>query len=396
MSGESRVRLKVNPARAVSPSFVDLLRQCMLRAGLSKAYGVEQYVLGNPKAWLGTAYHEVLAAAGNLPQKEGVQTIAQVWSTAIDKQKTRAQAHPLDYRFGEPERWLGYHLIHAMAQVRASELYNDASASVRAMDGVRKAPSGGSSEQWLTGADGRIVGRPDLIRGDAVLDFKTGSIYEYGEGDVVNASYVRQIYLYAFLIHETNGWWPARGVLIPMQGEPVEIDIDPATCESEVSEALSLLERYNEKVQAGGYAGSLATPSPAACCWCPYQIICPAYWESANPSWEADHGWAAVEGAAVEAPRGIFGGSALALTVDAQRGTGQAGIIEIAPIDSGMHTAIGEIGAGSKLRAVRLRRRADGSVTVTMQTVITSTEILPEIVLREGVEGADNLTLRRN
>ena len=36
------------------------MRVCQLRAGLSKADGISGVTLGNPKSWLGTAYHFVL------------------------------------------------------------------------------------------------------------------------------------------------------------------------------------------------------------------------------------------------------------------------------------------------------------------------------------------------
>src|SRR5262249_1710927 len=46
--------------RATSPTLAETMRSCLMRAGLSRASGSSSFVLGNPKAWLGTAYHEVL------------------------------------------------------------------------------------------------------------------------------------------------------------------------------------------------------------------------------------------------------------------------------------------------------------------------------------------------
>ena len=45
---------------ATSPTLADAMRQCALGAGLARAHGSGAFVLGNPKAWLGTVYHEVL------------------------------------------------------------------------------------------------------------------------------------------------------------------------------------------------------------------------------------------------------------------------------------------------------------------------------------------------
>lgn len=45
-----------------TPTLAKTMRACMLCAGLSRASGNRAFVLGNPRAWLGTAYHEVLRA----------------------------------------------------------------------------------------------------------------------------------------------------------------------------------------------------------------------------------------------------------------------------------------------------------------------------------------------
>jgi hypothetical protein len=52
--------LKLPQIRATSPTLAETMRACFLRAGLSRATASSKFVLGNPKAWLGTAYHEVL------------------------------------------------------------------------------------------------------------------------------------------------------------------------------------------------------------------------------------------------------------------------------------------------------------------------------------------------
>lgn len=107
---------------AVSPSLAEVLCVCALRAGLSREEGAGQFVLGNPKAWLGVAYHAVLQQArdGPKPDPEGIHEVA--WAAAIERQCDRARLHPLDRRFGLPERWPGYHLVRAMAFLRAREI----------------------------------------------------------------------------------------------------------------------------------------------------------------------------------------------------------------------------------------------------------------------------------
>ena len=41
---------------STTPTLAETMRMCLLCAGLSRAHGSQPYVLGNPKAWLGTAY----------------------------------------------------------------------------------------------------------------------------------------------------------------------------------------------------------------------------------------------------------------------------------------------------------------------------------------------------
>jgi hypothetical protein len=52
--------LQLPEIRATGPTLAETMRTCLLRAGLSRARGSSNFVLGNPRAWLGTAYHEVL------------------------------------------------------------------------------------------------------------------------------------------------------------------------------------------------------------------------------------------------------------------------------------------------------------------------------------------------
>ena len=69
--------------RSVSPSLAELLRLCSLRAILAGSRGPEPFVLGSPKAWLGTAYHRVMEGIGSAAQPSGstaaANTTARLW-----------------------------------------------------------------------------------------------------------------------------------------------------------------------------------------------------------------------------------------------------------------------------------------------------------------------------
>ena len=351
-------------------------------------------MLGSPKAWLGTAYHEVLAAAAG---GGSGASAAEVWEQATRAQHVRARAHPLDHRFGAPDRWPGYHLTRAMALMRAQRVVGEGDSQVVGpgsspnRDGV---PSN-NYEQWLTAAGGRLVGRPDLLRNDTVIDYKTGTVFEHGEGDVVKASYIRQLQLYAFLVKESTGCWPTRGVLLPMEGLPIEVDLCPSDCERIAAESLELLDQYNGAVLDAAVA-ELAKPSVETCQWCPFKLVCPAFWERADSSWSEHLGTSAVGGPASSAPVPIHGGSALALRLNVEEGTEPIDTVNVAPLQRATHPVLSQVQSGTRIRIVDLARRADGSVTPTRRTVVARTVDLPEIVVAANrTEARGNIGMDR-
>ncbi len=372
--------LELSAISTVSPSLAELLRLCGLRTGLSRVQNATALVLGNPKAWLGTAYHEVLAAAG---EQRSNAAADDVWEQAVGEQHERAEAHPLDRLFGAPHRWPGYHLIRAMALMRAQEVAGEGEAA-EANAGTPPAGDGHAAnghERWLTAAGGRLVGRPDLLRDDAVIDYKTGDVFEHGEADVVKASYVRQLQLYAFLVKESTGRWPTRGVLLPMEGVPVGVELDPAGCERVAAEALELLDEYNGAVSGTAGVPELATPSPETCRWCPFQLVCPAFWAAADSSWSEHLGTAAVGGLASAAPEPIHGGCALTLRLSVDQGTEPRGMVSLAPLQPSTHPTLTALQAGTRIRVVGLARRTDGVAVPTVQTVIMRAAEVRNIVL---------------
>jgi hypothetical protein len=142
-------------------------------------------------------------------------------------------------------------------------------------------------EQRRQAFGGKLRGRADVIRRSPepeIEDYKTGSLADGETGDI-KPQYRMQMLLYAVLEHEAAGVWPKRATLIPLQGAPVVIEIDPAEATAAAEAALAALGEYNREVDAGLPAIDLATPSPAACRFCPYAIECPAFWSSANHHW---------------------------------------------------------------------------------------------------------------
>lgn len=387
LTGTVCEQLCIGPIEAVSPTLAEMLRTCKLRAGISRAEGASKFVLGNPKAWLGIAYHEVLAATGR-HSGDIDSVIAAVWKSAIDREFQRIKTHPLDRRFGVPESWPRYHLIAAMARIRAQELAAAKACSERDRQGI----DGGSAEiyreQKFSGAKGRLVGRPDVVRTDEIIDFKSGDIHDDEDHERVRPSYVRQLRLYGFLVKESLGWWPRKGILIPMIGPIVEVEIEPEVCIAEANDAVRLLKNYNALVSEGSECAQFASPLPQTCRWCPFQTICPSFWEAVEPDWLGELGAAVVMGKLKEAPRTIHCGTALSLTIEIKSGTEHCLMaLELAPVNSEIHPAAKYLQRGDEIRISGLSRRPDGTLRLTDRTILIPVSDLPKIVIQNTHSG---------
>lgn len=378
--------LELRPIDAVSPTLAEALRMCKLRAGLSRAANAENYILGNPKAWLGTAYHAVLEGLGSSQVDAVDAQVRELWEAAIQREYQRARTHHLDRRFGPPESWPGYHVVAAMALIRAKEL---AQAETRPRTCEQGAtPSDTLREKRFSAANGKIVGCPDLVRSGEVVDFKSGGIFEDEGQEEIKASYVRQLRIYGFLVRETLGWWPRRGVLLPMVGSSVEVDLERAACEMEAAAAVQLLEEYNAAIAGGRDPVQLASPSAATCRWCPFQLYCPAFWSNGGPEWAGDLRAGAIGGVAEEQASSIHNGLAMLLSIRVEQGTVAAGQkVSLLPLDPSIHADVPLVKAGDRVRVTGLSRRADGSLVAAKRTLITREQNLPRIEVAPSGRG---------
>ena len=150
--------------------------------------------------------------------------------------------------------------------------------------------SSDESEVWYEAFDGKLVGRIDHLRrtdrGIEVVDYKSGIVAvadENGGGDpIVGESYERQVLLYAALVHENEGQWPAKVTVDSLLQGRFEIDATSDRVESTVDEALDLLDDYNRRARGRSIRGR---PSPDSCRWCDFKVVCRDYLSSAEGSW---------------------------------------------------------------------------------------------------------------
>lgn len=373
---------------STSPSVAEAMRTCLLRAGFSKTAGISAYVLGNPKAWLGTAYHGVLERLPDLAGPDAPSRLQAFWRQDIANLEQQAAGHPLNRRFGAASFWRGYYLVLETLKLRVADLAPTAGTRTAQETGGGEARA--FREQSLFAFGGKLKGKPDLGWGDEIIDFKTGSIYEAAEEEepelALKQAYVRQLRIYAYLVHEATGRWPRRGFLYPIAGQPVEVGLEPDACTLEAKEAVDLLDRYNEALATASDPAELASPSPDTCRWCPYKLVCPAFWGKADETWAGTLGGEAAAGSLNGSPLSIHGGTACALSLTADSGTVARGEISLTPLPAAVHGDLSGLSSKDRVRIADLGRRENGTYYATLRTVILPEGAIPSIELGRAAE----------
>lgn len=368
---EASPKFELGSIPAVSPTLAEILRNCPLQATFYRVPELNHFVLSNPKAWLGIAYHEVLEKLW-LPRDDdfdGVQLVEDFWLAAISALRQKALAHPLDRRFESPEKWPGYYLVRACLSIRAQEALSGKSQFRSINESVKVIPY--VREKQLAAMGGKLVGKPDVISSDEVWDYKSGNIYdEVSEGTrVVKEGYIRQLLLYGHLVKENYGAYPAKGKLLPMQGGVVEIKLEPEACAKEAAEAVHLLDSANATLSGSTDVSTVATPSAASCRWCRFKLVCPAFWQQVDETWAEELGNAAVRGRLKTSPALLHNGRAFSLSIDVTGGTTAATEVTVAPLDKEIHQNLSEFEPGEEVRIVNLFLRRDGQLAPTNATV---------------------------
>lgn len=383
-ASERPQRLALPLIPSTSPSLAEAMRTCLLRAGLSKTPGIWAYVLSNPKAWLGTAYHGVLKRLPELGGADGPSRLQQFWRQEIVRLEQQAAGHPLNRRFGAATSWRGYYLVLETLKLRAASLAPAAGPRVQTRNNAAQT----FREEDIVGFEGKLKGKPDLGRGDEIIDFKTGNIYEAADDEdtspALKQAYVRQLRTYAYLVHEATGRWPRRGLLYPIAGPPVEVDIDSAACVQEATEAVALLDQYNIEAARVADPAAIASPSPDACRWCGFKMVCPAFWNSADEQWIGTLDGDAAAGQLLAPPQPIHGETGFSLFIAVDAGTVPHAPLTLSPLPATVHTNLAGLAAGIRVRVTGLSRRAAGTIIPTIRSVAFAEEHIPAIQMPAG------------
>jgi hypothetical protein len=347
------------------------MRACALRAGFSRCGQLKSFVLGNPKAWLGTAYHKVMELLPTiLGDPDPVARADAIWAQEISRLEYEASAHPLNARFGTALSWKGYFLVHATMRLRVQEAVAGGTLS----SASRGSPTTAARELYIKAGGGKLRGKIDMIRGQDLIDYKTGDIFEDDEISGVlslKPSYVRQLQMYAWLVHSSIGQWPQRGLLYPLAGPPVEVPLVLAECIAQAEDAMRRLDEYNTAVSDGTNISAMASPSPEACRWCPFKAVCPAFWTTVKPEWAGQLDGEVIRGRLDAPPQPLATSGAYSLVVNVEGGTIEAAeSVRLAPLSIDVHSSMSTLTTGERIVLTRLGRRSDGRFFPMLQTLL--------------------------
>ena len=271
-------QIALTPIDRTSPTLWSHMRLCALRGAFAASSAAQGLVLHDPRTWLGTAFHKVMEAAARPGATKA--DAEQAWTATVAQASAAAASHALDARYAAPERWPGYFLVRQRALASAQRTIATNPGGQR-----RPAPVGGtrgsgaSTERLLLARGGRLAGRPDRFDGRVLTEYKSSIPDPAWRGaDAILEGFRRQLRLYAAIIAEALGRWPAEGRIVAASGQTLDVPIDPPACNAEASDALAALDSLNRQLAAEAPAGALAQPEDQACADCPFQVLCPSFW----------------------------------------------------------------------------------------------------------------------
>jgi len=368
---DGRRTIVLTPSARTSPTLWSHMRLCSLRAALNINPDADSWVLHSPRAWLGTAFHWLMAGAPGDSSEA-----ASLWDGAIAKILADASRHRLDARFANPERWPGYYLVRQRAI--ASAVGKGGRRSVARPRGPPGgSPPAGGRERLLTARSGRLAGRPDQFDSTAVTEYKS-SLPDPVRADAASIvdGYWRQLRLYSVLIGEM-GSWPATARIVAASGQVLEQPVNRPECEAEADAAIAGLDAMNQALATGCDSAALANPGQVACGQCPYMAICPAFW-----SWSEASPWPeliepAARGTLLSVDPGMDG-DLYAVNV---RLTGRysVGGDQSLALRKSVHGDLAGLPSGSPLRIVFANLRPDGRLRADISTCVFGEADIPEL-----------------
>ncbi len=252
---------------SISPTQLATLRQCHYRVALDLAASGSSS-RDNVAAALGRCVHRVLQ---DLVEADTIRSPG-----PLDVECSEAWARAIAEVYGEPpspSMLPGYYLKAARLPTAAARLRTLLEPYPRL-----------ETELPLASHDGRICGIADLVatgpRGVLIVDYKSGIERDAATGRPMVDDYARQLQLYAYLISEMRGVWPAEATILPLDGDVIEVDVSEDVCRSVVGDALERMEEFNVETDPRP-----ASPSPSSCRYCPHMLRCKPFKDACDEGW---------------------------------------------------------------------------------------------------------------
>jgi PD-(D/E)XK nuclease superfamily len=357
-----------------SPSVWAHMRLCRLRSLLSVNALAQNWVLHDPRAWLGTAFHRVMKAA-NVVGPAG--SLESAWKQAVDELLDRAAQHPLDRRFSTPEKWHSYFIVRQRALALASEK----ARTIPIRDTQRtplSSPLQRGSELRFEARGGKLVGRPDYYDGSTIIEYKSSlPNAEWSMTPVILEEFRRQLRLYAAIIGESTGRYPNASRIVAASGEVLNVPIERAACTEEADAAVSAMDSLNNLVRTSAPAEQMAAVSQVNCWNCSFKLICEAFWQS-----PPDAAPGVVTGVAlagfVKSIQGGIDGDLYSLALDVKASTHTLVPTQSIVLRKSIHGDLSPDG-GKECRIVDGRTGPDGRIRADISTVVARVSELPTL-----------------
>jgi hypothetical protein len=355
-----------------SPSLWADMRLCGLRALLASTPRAQNWVLHDPRAWLGTAFHFVMSAARNPGVPDSLES---AWNNAVAKLASLAMQHPLDRRFAAPEKWPSYFIIRQRALALASANSRPATvAASQAKTGTSSSQRG--SERRFEARGGKLVGRPDYFDGVTITEYKSSLPNpEWQIAPVIIEGFRRQLRLYAAIIGEATGKHPDAARVVAASGEMLAVPIERAACREEADAAMSAMDSLNTLIAAGTAVDGLAAVSPESCGRCFFKLLCDAFWHSLPASSATSDG--IFVGSAISKETGADG-DLYSVDFDVRASNQKLAPRQRIVLRKSIHGDLNP-SIGDECRLIDGRVGADGRIRADISTVVVRTAELPMV-----------------
>lgn len=366
-------------APLVSPSTISptqVTSACGLRSILGRAVPKEAQLPPAPQALFGTLVHNVIEACYK-QQPRGLDQVSAIWLSARDALKTQIQQLPLQAGLvnftesvpdGAVKKAL---LLQRMVTRFGNELLPNASPAVDLLT-----VSVGGVEVWLKDATSTVIGRADSLKrqpaGWEIRDYKTGRVLT-PEG-TVRPEYVSQLHLYAALVRDQYGEWPARLVLEDENGTEYDIAPDPQAATGLLAAARGRLATWQAAVEAGE-AATLAVFNGPACIRCAVRHACGTHRRTLAGAVTPVEGWADLAGT-LSAVQSVPGG----VRVGLRSGSGSFSVVATGTTAPRLRQAVAGL-EGSEVLLTGLRLQGSPPIfTAASVTTLWPADALPAAV----------------